>query len=273
MEKEDGLCDWASVDHANDPNRFVNYLDTATIIDFFQAYKRETYSLMNLGKGSCVLDVGCGAGDDVLALTQIVGSKGRVVGIDNSEIMVDEAKKRASREISQIEFYVKDAHDLDFCDDTFDACRADRVFQHLEMPKRALSEMIRVVRPESRIVISEPDWETLVVDMPNKNLTRRILNYFCDKTINGWFGRELFRLFRTSGLINTSIIPRTFTLTDYAMADQLFDLKSTALEMQKDGNLTENEAAEWLEYLQNASENRQFFCAVTGFIAIGTKPR
>jgi hypothetical protein len=57
------------------------------------------------------------------------------------------------------------------------------------------------------------------------------------------------------------------------MADQLFDLKSTALEMQKDGNLTENEAAEWLEYLQNASENRQFFCAVTGFIAIGTKPR
>jgi hypothetical protein len=57
------------------------------------------------------------------------------------------------------------------------------------------------------------------------------------------------------------------------MADQLFGLKSTALEMRTDGNLTENEAAEWLEYLQNASENCLFFCAITGYIAIGTKPR
>ena len=43
---------------------------------------------MNVGEGSCVLDIGCGAGDDVLALGQIVGSKGRVVGIDNSETMI-----------------------------------------------------------------------------------------------------------------------------------------------------------------------------------------
>jgi ubiquinone/menaquinone biosynthesis C-methylase UbiE len=43
---------------------------------------------MNVGEGSCVLDIGCGAGDDVLALAQIVGSKGRVVGIDNSETMI-----------------------------------------------------------------------------------------------------------------------------------------------------------------------------------------
>jgi hypothetical protein len=35
-EKEDGLCEWASVDHANDPTRFVNYLDTATTIDSFR---------------------------------------------------------------------------------------------------------------------------------------------------------------------------------------------------------------------------------------------
>ena len=163
-------------------------------------------------------------------------------------------------------------HDLDFGNNTFDGCRADRVLQHLERPKQALSEMIRIIRPGSRIVISEPDWETLVVDMPNRYLTRRILNYFCDKTQNGWCGRELFRLFGASGLIDNSIIARTFTFTDYAMADHLFSLKLTAAEMQKAGKLTTVETAEWLEYLQNASETGHFFCAVTGFIAVGCKP-
>jgi hypothetical protein len=47
----------------------------------------------------------------------------------------------------------------------------------------------------ARIVISEPDWETFVVDMPNKPLTRKILNHFCDETQNGWCGRELIRFF------------------------------------------------------------------------------
>lgn len=151
MEEKDDKHAWTSVDHAIDPDHFVKYLDTATAIDSFQVYKRESYSLMNVGEGSCVLDVGCGAGDDVLALAQIVGSKGRVVGIDNSETMIAEATKRVAGAVAQIEFQVKDAHDLDFEDDTFDGCRADRVFQHLERPKQALSEMTRVARPGSRI--------------------------------------------------------------------------------------------------------------------------
>ena len=45
--------------------------------------------------------------------------------------------------------------------------------------------MIRVARRRLWIVINDPDLETLVVDMPNKSLTRKILNYFCDKHQNG----------------------------------------------------------------------------------------
>ncbi len=271
MEEKDDKDGCASVDHTIDPNHLINYLDFASSIEYFQSYKQETYSLLNVVEGNCVLDVGCGAGDDVLALAQIVGSQGRVVGIDNSETMITEARKRAEGVVSQVEFYVQDAHDLDFGDNTFNGCRADRVFQHLEKPKQALFEMIRVVRPGSRIVISEPDWETLVVDMPNKYLTRRILNYFCDEIQNGWCGRELFRLFNASGLINISIFAGTLTITDYAIADQLFDLRLTAEKLQKANKLTAAEASEWLDYMQYASETRQFFCAVTGFGVIGCK--
>ena len=46
-------------------------------------------------EGHHILDVGCGTGDDVLALARIVGETGRVVGIDNSETMIAEARQRA----------------------------------------------------------------------------------------------------------------------------------------------------------------------------------
>ena len=197
---------------------------------------------------------------------------GRVVGIDSSETMISEAQKRAEEIEGHVEFHLGEAHNLEFADNTFDGCRSDRVFQHLKEPKKALSAMIRVSRQGAWIVVSDPDWETLVVDMPNKPLTRRILNYFCDETQNGWCGRELFRLFTSAGLFNISIFPIALVLTDYAIADKLFSLKSTAENMLKAGQLTESECAEWCEYLVNANETGLFFCAVTGFFGIGCKP-
>ena len=44
---------------------------------------------------------------------------------------------------------------LEFADATFDACRADRVLQHLLDPGRAVAEMVRVTRPGGRLVICE----------------------------------------------------------------------------------------------------------------------
>jgi ubiquinone/menaquinone biosynthesis C-methylase UbiE len=208
----------------------------------------------------------------VLALASIVGSKGRVVGIDNSETLIVEARNRAEGVGGHVDFQVKDAHDLDFADNTFDACRADRVFQHLEKPEQALSEMVRVARRGACIVVSEPDWETFVVDMPNRTLTRKILNYFCDEHQNGWCGRGLHRLFNEAGLLSISIVARTLILTDLALADQLHELRLTADKLREAGELTATEADEWSEYLKSSSKAGQFFCAVTGFAASGCKP-
>ena len=271
MKKNGDNTQWSSVDHTVDPDHFVNYLDNVSAMEYFQIYKKESYNLLNLREGHCALDIGCGAGDDVFAMAQIVGNTGRIVGIDNSETMIAEAKKRAEEVEGHVEFCLGDAHNLDFEDNTFDSCRADRVFQHLKEPKKALSEMIRVARQGAWIFINEPDWETLVVDMPNKPLTRRILNYFCDEIQNSWCGRELFRLFNSTGLLKVSVIPKTLVLTDYAIADELFSLSSTAEKMLQAGQVTESECTEWCDYLTNANEAGLFFCAVTGFFGIGCK--
>jgi ubiquinone/menaquinone biosynthesis C-methylase UbiE len=53
---------------------------------------------------------------------------------------------------------------LEFPDSSFDGVRSDRTLQHVEDPERALTELVRVVKRGRRVVVMDPDWETLALD-------------------------------------------------------------------------------------------------------------
>src|SRR5438128_672675 len=125
---------FSDIDAASDPTQFVHYMDDANAMEFFRAAKRRTYDLLALRPGDHVLDVGCGAGDDVRAMALSVGPTGRAVGVDSSRTMVDAARRRSTGSRDAAEFFIGDAEHLDFSDASFDACRADRVLQHLSDP-------------------------------------------------------------------------------------------------------------------------------------------
>ena len=95
---------FSRVDQTNDPSYYLRYLDTTTALEFMQKLKQQTYQEMGARPGARLLDVGCGAGDDVRALAQIVGPDGWVAGIDNSEQMVTEARKRTEGLDLPVEF-------------------------------------------------------------------------------------------------------------------------------------------------------------------------
>ena len=80
-----------------------------------------------------------------------------------------------------VEFRVGDADALPFEDATFDACRADRVFHHLVDPAKALAEMTRVTRAGGRIAVSDTDYDSLVVEAVDRELTHRILQHHADR--------------------------------------------------------------------------------------------
>lgn len=106
---------FGNVDRATRPETFVRFLDTVTGIEAVQAYKRRSYNLLRLRAGNHVLDVGCGTGDDVRAMASKVGPSGRAVGIDNSQVMISEAKKRSAGLGLPVEFRTGTATDLPFC--------------------------------------------------------------------------------------------------------------------------------------------------------------
>ena len=150
-------------------------MDDANSMEFFRAAKRRTYDLLALCPGERVLDIGCGAGDDVRALADIVGPAGYAVGIDASQTMIDAARRRAADSSVVADFFVGDAEHLDFPDASFDACRADRVLQHLDSLSNAVAQMARVLRPGGRVVVFEPDNGGLMIDAPD-NASTTMLN-------------------------------------------------------------------------------------------------
>jgi ubiquinone/menaquinone biosynthesis C-methylase UbiE len=261
---------FAQVDLTTDPTAFVSYLDAVTALESARAIKQQTFALMRVRPGHAVLDVGCGTGDDLRSLAEVVGPRGRVVGVDNSETMLREARERTRR--FHVECYIGDAHQLDFPADTFDGCRAERVLQHLENPFQAFAELVRVARPGARVVVAAPDWDTLVVDSADGALTRRILAFRGDMTRNGRMGRQLPALARQCGLVDVTIRGVTPVFTDWQQADQLVGLRRGAEQAAIEGVISPIEAAEWIRDLEQRAAAGRFFSAIAGFIVTGRKP-
>lgn len=250
----------------------IAYLDDFRGLEWARAYKLRSFEYLEIEPGDSILEVGCGAGDDSLALAQMVGPTGRVVGVDAGEDMISEAKKRAQASNLPVEFFVQDVCNLDFPDDTFDGCRADQVFQHVGNPREGVSEVIRVARPGARIVICDPDWGTLALDAANKGVTRKIVDYRCDAFRSGWIGRQLAGLFKSLGLADVFVSADVFVINNFSLANRLWRLRDTAQRASEVGAISEQEASEWINQLEEADRNGLFLGVVTGFAAVGQKP-
>lgn len=264
------LFGFTDVDQTDDPDYFIRFLDEASADESFQAYKQHSFTLLELAAGQRVLDVGCGTGEDARAMAQRVAPGGRVVAVDGSQNMIATARQRAEGCELPVELQVADVHQLPFADDSFDASRADRIFMHLESPPRALAEMVRVTRPGGRVLIYEVDFETLTVDLPDRVLTRRIVNTWCDGFRNGWLGRHIPALFREAGLQDVRITPATLWLR-YPVAMQMVG-PATVERACAAGFLTHAEGESWLQQLQERYEAGLLFCTLTGFLVLGRKP-
>ncbi|MCK9632435.1 MAG: methyltransferase domain-containing protein [Methanoregula sp.] len=262
---------FAAVDGTGDACSFVTYLDLIHSMPFFQECKRQSYRKLGIRPGASVLEIGCGNGVDAIILAGMTGPEGRVTGIDVSSTMLASARTRDCTGIPSPHYVLCDASYLAFSDDMFDAARADRVLQHTTDPATVVREMARVTRPTGKIVVFEPDWETFALWPGEREVTRRILNFWCDRIPSGWAGRSLYGAFRTAGLSEVSAEPMNLVITNLPLARKIFDLETTVSLAVGAGIVSSRETETWSDAQVLADEAGQFFSSLTFYMVTGTK--
>jgi ubiquinone/menaquinone biosynthesis C-methylase UbiE len=104
-------------------------------------------------EGERVLDVACGTGALTLAVADMVGPSGSVVGLDANPEMLAVARRKPQR----IEWVEGKAEALPFPDNTFDAVVSQFGLMFFEDKPKALREMIRVLKPGGRLAVAVCD--------------------------------------------------------------------------------------------------------------------
>jgi ubiquinone/menaquinone biosynthesis C-methylase UbiE len=108
-----------------------------------------------ISRGMRVLDVATGKGAVLIPMARKVGEVGRVVGIDISQGILEEAQRKvAVLGLNNVELCKMDAEHLEFADRSFDVVTcAFALFMFPEMDL-ALSEMHRVCKPGGYIAVT-----------------------------------------------------------------------------------------------------------------------
>jgi ubiquinone/menaquinone biosynthesis C-methylase UbiE len=266
------LAEFGRIDQTKDVAYFVRFLDEACAQESVQAYKRHMNRLLGLRDGRRILDVGCGTGDDCRAMAELVAPGGQIVGIDNSQAMIDVANQRAAslpRQRGECVFRVADAMAMPFDADSFDATRADRSLMHVPDVVQVLKEMVRVTKPGGPIVVFEVDFETITIDADDRMLARKVAHTWCDGFTNGWLGRRMPRLFHELKLRDISVTPYVMILTP-GMAVPVLGAATTQKAIAN-GTITAAEGQAWLAHLDDLERTGRFFSTMTGYLASGCK--
>ena len=97
--------------------------------------------------GHSVLDIGTGTGTVAFRAASLVGSDGKVVGVDLSKGMLAEAnKKLVASDISNLEFILADAEHVDFSQDSFDRIYCASAFFCILDPRATLRNWFRLLK-------------------------------------------------------------------------------------------------------------------------------
>lgn len=223
---------YVDVDQSGHADLAVTWQEAIAAWPAIQTYKQRTWD--PLAPAQRVIDVGSGAGDDLLGL----GSD-RCVGVDRSAAMCARATDRGATVVQG------DACNLPFDNATFSGGRADRTFQHLDNPAAAVQELLRVVEPGGTIVLADPDQESLVIQVPGvrPSVLQRVKSLRRDVGYrNGCWISTAPSILETCGADVVAVDPFALAIHDPSDA---FGLPGWPHFWKNVGGFTDEELAEW----------------------------
>lgn len=114
------------------------------------------HAVAPLPVGSTVVDIGCGAGTDLLIAAGHVGPSGRAIGVDMTEQMLARARAGATAcGYAHVKARAGDATALPVADSAADRVMSNGVLNLVPDKRAAIAEMWRVLRPGGRVQLAD----------------------------------------------------------------------------------------------------------------------
>lgn len=113
--------------------------------------------------GATVLDLGCGTGRDVYLLAQLVGAKGRVIGVDMTAEQLAVARRHQDWHAQRFGFantdfregYIEDLSSAGIADASVDVVVSNCVLNLSPDKARVFGEILRVLKPGGELNVSD----------------------------------------------------------------------------------------------------------------------
>jgi SAM-dependent methyltransferase len=183
--------------------------ETRRLIAQHQIYgplTRRVCEAAGIGAGMRVLDVGSGAGDVALLLADLVGPRGRVVGVDTNAAILDTARARVQAAgWRNVTFHAGDIHAVP-PDGDFDAVVGRWLLMYVPDPAALLRSLATRLRPGGVMVFQEIDFSYPPAMFPPTDLSRQIQRWSIPhgpRRPGGpetQMGTKLFRAYLDAGL-------------------------------------------------------------------------
>lgn len=115
-------------------------------------------------EGDTVVDLGSGAGNDAFVARSITGEKGKVIGIDMTEKMIEKARTNAKKlNYPNVEFRLGDIENMPMASNVADVVVSNCVLNLVPDKKQAFTETFRILKKGGHFSVSDI---VLVGDLP-----------------------------------------------------------------------------------------------------------
>ena len=162
--------------------------------DFFRRMQGRVLSLLELGSGAVLLDIGCGTGWAVRQAASMIGESGAAYGIDLSAGMIEKAKE-AAQGIRNASFTLANAEQLPFKDAFFSHVICTMSFHHYLHPQKVTAEISRVLNPQGAVCIVDATADSRIIRWVDGYTRRRQPDH-----VKMYSTPEFQELFTKSGL-------------------------------------------------------------------------
>ena len=169
------------------------------------------FDRIGIRPGMACADLGCGTGDVAFTLAQLVGSDGRVVGIDIDKARLEEVREYAeAKGFSNVEFRISDVRTTEVTE-KFNLVYSRILLSHLSNSADVLDKMHRMLNPNGVMIVEDIDYSGYYCypDLPAFRRCVELL-YEMKRLIGGnaELGKQLPVMFLDAGLSEVGV--RTF---------------------------------------------------------------